>query len=151
MFQRLVSHNDDIRRLVEKGYAVAFDSAYLVVRDVPYLAANRSLRHGALVSPMYFIDNDRVRQTDHQVWFAGSVPYALDGTPIPNLGVGPATLALSEATKDVVVERSFSTKPLQTGAFGDFFDKPEHTVGIIPGHAQPKYPEATPLTFPGVD
>ena len=50
MFKRLVSHNEDIRRIVEKGYAVAFESNYLVVRDVPYLDAERKLQIGA-VSP----------------------------------------------------------------------------------------------------
>ncbi|MCY4623618.1 MAG: hypothetical protein OXC99_01210 [Chloroflexi bacterium] len=37
MLHRLVSHNDDLRRLLEKGYAVAVDSNHLVVRDIPYL------------------------------------------------------------------------------------------------------------------
>jgi hypothetical protein len=33
----LASHNDDIRRLLEKGYALRVDGTYLVVRDIPYL------------------------------------------------------------------------------------------------------------------
>lgn len=149
MFHKLVSHNDDLRRLVEKGYAVAFDSNCLVVRDIPYLDHNRELRIGAIVAKLEFIDNERVKQTDHQIFFAGSVPHGLDGSPIPNLGGGAAQIALSEASKDVVVERSFSNKPKATGAFQDFFEKIESYVGIISGPAIALH-GANPYTFRAV-
>ena len=50
MLRELANHNDDIRRLLEKGYALAFDSNYLIVRDVPYLnerGNSRSARSSA--------------------------------------------------------------------------------------------------------
>ena len=146
MFQKLVSHNDDIRRLVDKGYAVAFDSNHLVVRDIPYLDSGRHLQVGAIIAKLDFIDQERVAQTDHQVLFAGSVPCGLDGEPIPNLGGGPAQLTLSEASKDVVVQRSFSNKPKSTGTFSDFFEKIESYVAIIAGPAMELHDAATPHT-----
>jgi hypothetical protein len=36
MYQKLLSHNKDLCKLVDKGYAVDFDSNYLIVRDIPY-------------------------------------------------------------------------------------------------------------------
>ena len=108
MFHQLVNRNQDLRHLVEKGYAVAFDSNYLVIRDIPYLDSEGKLQIGAIVTKLELIDQDRVTQTDHQVFFAGSVPHGLDGKPIPNLGGGTTQLALSEVSKDVVVQRSFS-------------------------------------------
>lgn len=150
MFQSLVSHNDDLRRLVEKGYAVGFDSGFLIVRDVPYLDADRRLQYGAIVTPLEFTDNEHVKQRDHQVSFAGSMPHTAEGMPIPNLGGGQTQLALSEASKDVVVQRSFSNKPRSTGAFADFFEKIESYVRIITGPAMQLYPDATPLTFRAV-
>ena len=147
MFQTLVNHNDDLRRLVDRGYAVAFDSNHLVVRDIPYLDRERTLQIGAIVSKLTFIDQKRVTQTDHQVFFAGSVPHGLDGKPIPNLGGGPTGLALSEGSKDVVVERSFSNKPKSTGKFSDFFEKIESYVAIISGPAMELYAAANPYTF----
>ena len=146
MFQKLVSRNDDLRRLVDKGYAVAFDSNYLVVRDIPYLDSDRLRRVGAIVAKLDFIDQERVAQTDHQVFFAGSVPYGLDGEPILKLGGGPTQLTLSEASKDVVVQRSFSNKPKSTGKFVDFFEKIESYVAIISGPAIELH-AATPYTF----
>lgn len=146
MFHQLVSRNEDLQRLVEKGYAVAFDSNYLVVRDIPYLDSDGKLQIGAIVTKLEFIDQERVTQTDHQVFFAGSVPYGLDGKPILNLGGGPTQLALSEASKDVVVQRSFSNKPTTTGKFQDFFDKIESYVAIISGPAIELH-KANPYTF----
>ena len=135
MFQILVSHNNDLRRLVEKGYAVAFDRNHLVVRDIPYLGSESQLQIGAIVAKLVFIDQECVTQTDHQVFFAGSVPCGLDRKPISNLGGGSTQITLSEASKDVVVERSFSNKPKNTGKFLDFFDKIKSYVAIISGPA----------------
>ena len=146
MLQQLVHHNDDIRRLVEKGYVVAIDSNHLVVRDIPYLDSECQLQGGAIVSQLVFIDQERVTQQDHQVLFAGSIPHGLDQAPIPNLSGGPVSITLSEASKDVVVQRSFSNKPKSTGSFVDFFDKIESYVAIISGPAMEKY-GATPYTF----
>jgi hypothetical protein len=149
VFQKLVSHNDDLRRLVEKGYAVAFDSSYLVIRDIPYLDAERKLQTAGMVAKLEFIDQERVTQSDHQVFFAGSVPHGLDGQPIPNLSGGPTQLALGDASADVVVQRSFSNKP-KTGSFQDFFEKIESYVAIISGPAIELH-GATPYTFRAVE
>ena len=150
MFKRLVSHNDDLCRLVERGYAVAFDSNYLVVRDVPYLDASGRLQIGAIVTKLVFIDQDRVAQEDHQVFFAGSHPYGLDDRPIPNLGGGATQLAMSEACRDIVVQRSFSNKPRSTGRFADFYEKIESYVGIISGPAIARF-AVTPYTYRAVE
>lgn len=146
MFQKLVSHNGDIERLVEKGYAVAFDDGYLVVRDIPYLDAARALHWGVIVTKLVFIDNQRVLQDDHQIFFAGGVPHNLNGAAIPNLGGGPTTLALGEGFEDVVVQRSFSNKPVPEGKFSDFFAKIESYVAIISGPAIDAY-GVTPLSY----
>jgi len=146
VYQRLVNHNDDIKRLVEKGYAIGFDSNYLVIRDIPYLDQQLQLKIGAFVAKLVFIDQNKVIQDDHQVYFAGSVPYNLDGRPIPNLGGGPINLPLSENSKDVIVERSFSNKPRITGRFLDFFEKIESYVTIISGPAMEKC-NVNPYTY----
>jgi len=149
VFHQLVNHNDDLRRLVDKGYAVAFDSNYLVIRDIPYLDAERQLQIGAIVAKLVFINKEQVAQDDHQIFFAGSVPHSLAGTPIPNLGGGPAQLPLSDTSKDVIVQRSFSNKPINTGKFQDFFEKIESYVTIISGPAIELY-NTNPYTFRAV-
>lgn len=150
MFQKLANHNDDISRLIDKGYAIGFDSNYMVIRDIPYLDENKQQQQGAIVTKLVFVDQDRVVQDDHQIFFAGSVPHNIDGTQIGNLGGGSAQLTLSDACSDVVVQRSFSNKPMVNGQiigkFEDFFEKIESYVSIISGPAIQLH-GADPYTF----
>lgn len=146
MFLELVSHNNDLKRLVDKGYAVGFDSEHLVVRDIPFLDKDKNLRHGALVTKLVFADKVKVQQQDHQVFFCGSHPHNTDGTPIPNLGGGgKPNVTLKDAA--LVVERGFSNKPYGGNGFPDFFEKIESYTRIISGPAQALFPNETPLTF----
>ncbi|MDZ4257883.1 MAG: ThiF family adenylyltransferase [Gemmatimonadales bacterium] len=139
MFQRLVSRNEDLGRLVDKGYAVSFRNNCLVVSDVPYLNRSGELEVGAIVAKLVFVDESLVRQDDHQVLFAGGVPHGLDRKPIPNLGGGEVQFPMGPSAPDVVVQRSFSNKPIPGGAFPDFFEKIESYVGIIAGPAMERY------------
>lgn len=150
MFQKLVSHNEDLRRLVERGYAIAFDGPHLIVRDIPYLDAAGALRWAAFVAKLNFVDEVRVEQDDHQIYFSGGVPHNLNGTPVQNLAGGPHTIALSKSSEDVVVQRSFSNKPRSTGKFENFFDKVESYVALIAGPAISRH-SVSPYTFKIVD
>ncbi len=152
MYRQLANHNDDIRRLVEKGYAIAVDSNnYLIVRDIPYLDSNRALQTGAFVTKLVFTTPEKAQQENHQVFFAGSHPHNLDGTRITNIGGGDATLALSAEAADVVVTRQFSNKPMVNGQkfdYPDFFAKIENYASIVAGPALAAYPgQARLLTF----
>lgn len=143
MFQKLVSRNKDLEDLLLKGFAIAIDDkGYLVVRDIPYLDSSLALQWGAFVAELVFIDDVLIKQKDHQVFFAGAVPYGLDGKPVPGLAGGPTSpgqIGLSDASKDVVVERSFSAKPKPNEAYDDFFHKIETYVSLIAGPAMHKF------------
>jgi len=142
---RLVSHNEDLKRLREKGYAIALDSNHLVIRDIPYLNQKGELQYGAIVSKLDIKDEDYAGQVDHQIFFCGSHPYELNGQKIANLGGGEMTIKL--LSPDLTVERSFSNKPINTGAYADHFEKIENYVALISGPAMEKYPEAKVYTF----
>lgn len=143
MLFQLASHNPDIQKLIDRGYALRLDSNYLVVRDIPYLNAEGQLCWGAIVTVIKDIDGTRVEPVDHQIFFAGGVPYGLDGNPIPCLGGGAANVTL--AKNDVIVQRSFSNKP--PGGLPDFFVKVEHYLSVLSGPARHRYPDANPFTF----
>lgn len=149
MFLELANHNEDLRDLLEKGYAIAEDHGYLVVRDIPYLDNAGGLQTGAIVMKFVDVDGKKVRPEDHQAFFAGSHPCGLDGAPIMGLGGGANTLALA-SSPDVVIQRSFSNKlTTKEGALRDyrnFVEKLENYVSIISGPAKEKF-GATPYTF----
>lgn len=144
MLPTLVSRNDDIRRLVDRGYSAAFDNNHLVVRDIPYLDEKLDLQWAAIVTQLVFTDAETVKMQNHQVAFSGTAPYGLNGTPVPNLGDTPHTIPLSGAAPAVVVQRQFSNKP--EAGYVDFFDKIERYMTIISGPAIERY-GVTPYMF----
>lgn len=148
MFHALVNHNEDLHKLLVKGYAIALDGNHLIVRDIPYLDDNGNLCKGAIVCKMHSPDNKRYVQDDHQIYFAGSHPHGLDGKPIPNLAGGTHTIPLPDSP-DVVVQRSFSNKPKPNG-YPDHFTKVESYVTVLSGPAMERY-EVSPLTFKAVE
>ena len=145
MFHELVSRNEDLKRLADKGYAIKFDSGYLVIRDVPYLDKEKNLQMGAFVTKLVFVDKLLVQQEDHQVFFCGSQPHGIDGAPVPNLGGGVTQLALKDPS--LVVERSFSNKPIVGNGFPNFFEKIESYVRVVSGPAMEVYRDKNPYTF----
>ncbi len=157
MYRKLANRNDDIRRLIERGYAVAVDStSYLIVRDIPYLDSNLTLQWGAFVTALVYLTPETVTQQNHQVYFAGSHPYNIDGSKIANIGGGgEAVVSLSPASADVVVQRQFSNKLIVGGQMMDypnFFEKIENYRKIISGPAMALYPDkANPFTFRAVE
>lgn len=142
---QLVSHNADLKKLLDKGYAIALDNNYLVIRDIPYLDEQGLLKKGAIISKLVDVGQNRVQQSDHQVFFCGSHPCELNGKKIANLGGGPMTIPLGST--DLKVERSFSNKPVATGRYADHFEKIENYVALFSGPAMEKYPAETPYTF----
>lgn len=148
---RLVSHNNDLKRLAEKGYALSIDNNYLIVRDIPYLTDKGECEIGAIVAKLRYVNGNEVEPEDHQIYFCGSHPYNTNGTAIANLGGGPTTFELG--SKDLRVERSFSSKPVdkngQLRPYTDHFEKIEHYVSMFSGPAIAKYPSIVPypLTF----
>lgn len=148
MFQELANHNDDLKRLVDKGYCITEDHGYLVIRDIPYLDANGQCQIGAFVTNFVDVDGKRIRMQDHQIFFTGT-PHELDGTPIRGLG-GTTTGLVLQRSPDVVVQRSFSNK-FTTGTgqlrdYIDFFEKIENYSRIVCGPAKEKY-GTTPYTY----
>ncbi len=143
MLTVLASHNRDINQLLQRGYALAVDEGFLLVLDIPYLDESGNLQFGSIVTKLEYIDQHRVCQQDHQIFFAGTLPHGLDMKPVPNLGGGPCAVPLQR--QDVIVQRSFSNKPMSS-AYADFFEKIEQYVTLISGPAIEKF-DANPYTF----
>ncbi|GAA5497481.1 hypothetical protein Rhal01_03677 [Rubritalea halochordaticola] len=146
MFQKLANHNEDLRRLVDKGYAVSFDTNHLVIRDIPYLNDKQQLERGAFVCKLVFTTTEKVKPDNHVIFFSGSTPHGLDRKPIPLIGNLPVATIRLPNSPDIQVQRRFSNKPKGLRNFNDFFDKVEHYVTMICGPAIELY-GVTPFTY----
>src|SRR3546814_18130268 len=119
-------------------YALALDTNYLIVRDIPYLNVAGELKWGALAAKLVFEDDVIVRPEDHQVFWSALRPYGLDGQLICGLGGGEAQLSLRELCSDVVIQQRFSHKLTQDGqarAYIDHLEKIERYVTMTHGKA----------------
>lgn len=149
MLKTLASRNPDLQRLLEKGYALAVDSDYLVVRDIPYLDSAGHLQWSAFVGKLVFEDQTRARPEDHQIYFAAPRPFGLDGQVVRGLGGGEAQLNLSEHCRDVIVRQRFSHKLKESGQprpYVDHFEKIESYVAMVCGPAMARF-AVDPYTF----
>lgn len=149
MLKTLASHNPDLQRLLDKGYALAIDSNCLVVRDIPYLDSEGQLQWTAFVGKLVFEDQTKVRPEDHQIYFAAPRPFGLDGQVIRGLGGGDAQLNLSDRCRDFSVRQCFSHKLKEGGqlrSYVDHFEKIESYVAMVCGPAMERF-GATPYTF----
>lgn len=149
MLKTLANLNPDLKALLERGYALALDTNYLIIRDIPYLDETGQLKWGVIVAKLVFEDDITVRPEDHQVLWAGSRPCGLDGQIIRGLGGGAAQLALSERCSDVVVQQRFSHKLKEGGQMRPYIDhleKIESYVAVISGPAMERF-GADPHTF----
>lgn len=149
MLKILASHNPDLQRLLEKGYALTIDSNYLVVRDIPYLDSAGQLQWSAFVGKLVHEDQTRVRPEDHQIYFAAPRPFGLDGQVVRGLGGGDGQLKLSERCEDVIVRQRFSHKLKEGGQprpYIDHFEKIESYVAMVCGPAMERF-GVSPYTF----
>jgi hypothetical protein len=145
MSQRLISRNDDLRRLRNEGYNVQIVSTYLVVRDVPYVNARREVQRGALVCQLDLAGEATTKPSTHVTFFAGEYPCNRDGSPIRQLEHQSQQQQLAA---DLVVHHSFSNKP--AGGYVDFYEKVTTYVRIISHPAAALEPSASATTFPAI-
>lgn len=152
MYQKILSHNEDLKKLKAEGYALDFttDRGYLIVRDIPYLNNAGELHSGIILAQMISVDKtDKFKQLDHQVVFIGSTPHGLNEQPIPGLHPRPfKPFDIGDQYKDMVKNtwQQLSNKPLG-GGYKDFYDKILSYVTIISGPAMKKYQNATYKTY----
>ncbi len=147
MPQRLLDHNQDLRRLVSEGYDVEVCGAHLLVKDVPYVNAKSEIARGILVSTLNLAGDTTVRPDTHVAYFAGDHPCHADGSTLSAI---QHSSGRQQLTTDVTVDHSFSAKP-PSGAYADYYDKMVTYINIVSGPARVLDPSATALTFPVIE
>lgn len=126
MYQNLISHNQDLKRLRDEHYEIEIKENHLLIHSVPYLDGNRAIKYGTLVTELS-ISGDRIdKPKNHVINFVGEFPCNNDGTVISQLKHNSSTRKLSE---NITVNHSFSNRPKQ--GLNDYFEKITHYIRII--------------------
>ena len=74
MSQKLFSLNSDLRQLREEGYFVQVLGGLLVMREVPYVDAQKQVRTGTLVCPLDLSGDLTRKPSTHVMHWDGDFP-----------------------------------------------------------------------------
>ena len=77
-----LARDEDVRRLLDGGYDVNIIGGHLVVKQVPYVTTEKVVAYGFLAYPVTVSGDRVVMDTDHRIWFGGSMPCNDHGQPL---------------------------------------------------------------------
>jgi hypothetical protein len=142
MSRALFSRNADLAKLREEGYFVQVVGGFLVMREVPYVDADRKVRRGTLISSLA-LAGDQTRPPDtHVMHFDGDFPCLADGTRIAAIANQTTHFDLGNG---LTAEHAFSSKP--DGGYRDYHHKMTTYASILAGPAAVLDPTATPRPY----
>ena len=144
MSHSLINRSPDLQRLVNDGYEVDIkvQGRYLILKNIAYVAKNRKIQRGTLVSELNLAGDVTVEPRDHVVMFAGDMPCDRQGcelTQIHNSG------DRRDLGGGLIINHTFSSKP--QGGYPDYYEKMNTYASIISGPAQSIDPAVTSRTF----
>lgn len=142
MSQRPFSLSPDLKRLRKEGYFVQIQGGLLIMREVPYVNAQRQVQTGSLISSLTMAGDVACTPDDHVVHFDGDFPCTADGAPIKQISNQSGDIDLGNG---VTSKHRFSSKP-STG-YTDFHHKMTTYAAILSGPATVLRPDASPRTF----
>jgi tRNA A37 threonylcarbamoyladenosine dehydratase len=138
-----ISRSPDLKRLRDEGYDVEIRAGYLLVKDVPYVSANRVVNRGILVSELTLAGDVTSIPNTHVAMFAGEYPCYKDGSRISQI---ENQSARRELAQNLVIDHTFSSKPT-SGSYKDYHEKMTTYVAIISSQAE-AIADVTAKTFP---
>ena len=138
------SPSDALDRLRGDGYCVQIRDNHLLVHDVPYVTPDRTVETGTLVSTLELAGDLPVANPYHVAMFAGRQPCAADGKPLQQI---LHQVGRQELTPGVVVDFSFSHKPVGRAGYDDYYEKMTTYANILSSAAQQLEPTVTARTY----
>jgi hypothetical protein len=142
MLHKLINHSPDLKRLRDEGYVVQIQGGFLLLREVPYVNAQRQVRTGTLISNLSMAGDTTCRPDTHVVYFDGEFPCNADGTPIHQIANQSSDIALGNG---LMAKHTFSSKP--ASGYTDYYDKMTTYAAIISGSAAVLKPGVSSRTF----
>lgn len=143
MSQPLISRSLDLKRLRDEGYDIEIRAGHLLVKQVPYVNAQKEVRLGVLVLGLTVDGEVAAKPADHVAMFAGEHPCHKDGSKIHQIENASAR---REIDSTLTIDHTFSAKPQVP--YADFYEKTINYVHIISDPAQAIDSNATTRVYP---
>lgn len=144
MSQKPFNLSPDLKRLRDEGYAVQIRGGLLVMRDVPYVNAQRQVKRGSLISTLQLAADRTLQPDTHVAHFDGDFPCSPDGAPIQQISHQTTHFDFGHG---VTAEHAFSSKPADTGRYEDYHHKMTTYAAILSGPATVLQPGISARTY----
>lgn len=144
MSHRLIDRSSDLKQLRDEGYDLEIRDGYLLVKEVPYINAQKQVKRGVLVSKLALANDVTTTPDDHVAFFAGEYPCQRDGSPIDRIRLGTCDLKIG----NIVANLSFSAKPKPADRYSNYHAKMSTYADILSGPTQALDATATAKIFP---
>ena len=131
MSHALFSRNADLKALREEGYFLQIVSNHLVMREVPYVDAQKQVRTGTLITALDLAGDVTRRPGSHVAFFDGDLPCGIDGRPLTSLVHSSNSAMLAPG---LGYRHYLSSKP-ECGYYVDYREKMATYANIISGPA----------------
>lgn len=148
MSSALISRSPDLKRLRDEGFSVQVKGAYLVVSNIPYVTPAARVSRGVLVCPLDLAGDITTKPQDHVMRFSGEAPCEKNGSPIRGLENSSGSQDLGHG---IVVERSFSNKPIDGNGYPDYYAKVTRYADILSAPAHALDPTADPRAYSPIE
>lgn len=143
---RLVRNSPDLARLVDEGYTVRILNGHLVIDDIPYVDADKTIQWGSFLCPLDLAGDRTAKPSSHVMGFVGTSPCDKDGRPISDGFANPGLNSGWSASPELTASLGFSQKPRPDG-YLDYHEKVTTYAAILLGPAQALDPTVTPWKF----
>ena len=121
MLPALISHSPDLVKLWQEGLSLEVSGdGHLIVKNIPYVNANKEVLFGNLVSVLDMDANKQktIKPSSHVVFFEGQIPCDPDGKPLDQI-INQKNL--NQVMSGRRVSCTFSSKP--KSGYQDYYDK----------------------------
>ena len=139
-----IARSADLQRLVQAGYDLEIRASHLLVKSIPYVNTSREVRYGTLASTLQLAGDITTTPETHAAMFIGDMPCDRDGNPMNYIRLSNKRRELGEG---LIIDRDFSSKPMPSGSYPDYYEKVTAYVRIISGPARDIDPSATASAF----
>jgi hypothetical protein len=128
MLANRIAPNADLQRLVDDGYDISVEAGFLIVQGIPYVAKDRAIGYGTLLTAYSEVNGIPVACADHTAYFTGTVPYRNDGSSLKDAMVATAySVPQKMAGRDVWCYLSNKPEPIGD-MLSSYYNKMTHYI-----------------------
>ena len=139
----LIARDPSISPLIDEGYEVVIRNNHLLLLNIPYVNAEKTVRRGILICNLGQAFCPLGAPPHHQAWFVGDIPCYASGQEMEALINQRGPLPLWDG---ITASVFFSNKPHGISQFATYADKMLHYAGLIEAQARVIEPGVTART-----